>query len=426
MMFTQYLLIILVFFSTSILFAQENEYSSFEGETENKLEWSGNLDAKYSIYNMDKSSSLFKLQFLKNLPTSSSLSQYKIEPYLNAEFKSSEYGFTLKTHATYYNDDNSSFDLFEGFANYNPSFNTSLQAGKKVYSWGKGYAFNPVGFVNPIKDPENPELAQAGLLSANVEYIKSFSTDNFQNFSFLAVLIPTNNVFGTNFVEVQNTDIAVKTSFLIYDTDIDFLLYYSNVKPKQFGFDFARNIKENIEIHGEISLNQNAEKFTIENNLLTSKFSNNYSFLLGFRYLDKSNTTLIAEYYKNGNGLSKNEFVKYIEYLNNGANSSNLLVAQQTLFTSQSYFKGTTLMQDYLYVKISHPEPFDWLYFTPSIYTIFNIADNSLLLSFQLSYKPINNTEFIFWTSLFEGKGGTEYAEKQVKNRAEIWMRAFF
>lgn len=426
MMFTQYLLIILVFFSTSILFAQENEYSSFEGETENKLEWSGNLDAKYSIYNMDKSSSLFKLQFLKNLPTSSSLSQYKIEPYLNAEFKSSEYGFTLKTHATYYNDDNSSFDLFEGFANYNPSFNTSLQAGKKVYSWGKGYAFNPVGFVNPIKDPENPELAQAGLLSANVEYIKSFSTDNFQNFSFLAVLIPTNNVLGTNFVEVQNTDIAVKTSFLIYDTDIDFLLYYSNVKPKQFGFDFARNIKENIEIHGEISLNQNAEKFTIENNLLTSKFSNNYSFLLGFRYLDKSNTTLIAEYYKNGNGLSKNEFVKYIEYLNNGANSSNLLVAQQTLFTSQSYFKGTTLMQDYLYVKISHPEPFDWLYFTPSIYTIFNIADNSLLLSFQLSYKPINNTEFIFWTSLFEGKGGTEYAEKQVKNRAEIWMRAFF
>ena len=25
-----------------------------------------------------------------------------------------------------------------------------------MYNWGKGYAFNPVGYVNPFKDPENP------------------------------------------------------------------------------------------------------------------------------------------------------------------------------------------------------------------------------------------------------------------------------
>jgi len=83
-------------------------------------------------------------------------------------------------------------------------------------------------------------------------------------------------------------------------------------------------------------------------------------------------------------------------------------------------------MQDYLYLKISHPEPFDWLYFTPSLYTIYNLVDNSFLLSFQMNYKPITNTEFIFWTTMFAGDKTTEYGAKQVQQRMELWMRVFF
>jgi hypothetical protein len=52
----------------------------------------------------------------------------------------------------------------------------TFTVGKKAYAWGKGYAFNPVGYVNPTKDSENPDLAQAGLTSLAVDYTKSFES----------------------------------------------------------------------------------------------------------------------------------------------------------------------------------------------------------------------------------------------------------
>ena len=426
MIFRRWLLYFAIITSSTIVFAQEENDFEVPIEEERKLEWNGNLDVKYMLFNMDQESAQYKLQFFKNPPSSSLLSQYKLEPYLNAEYRTSDLGFVLKTHASYYNDADARFDLFEAYANFNPSFNITLQAGKRVYSWGKGYAFNPVGFVNPTKDPENPELAQAGLLSANIEYVKSFSSEALQSFSFLAVLIPTADVDGTTFGEFNNTDIALKSSFLLWDTDIDLLAYYSEIKPKRYGFDFSRNIQENIEIHGELSFDQNVEKYTIQNNALSYNRVDRYSYLLGLRYLDASNTTIIAEYYHNGVGFNIDEYVRYSEFLNNGADNIDPIVTQQTLGISQAYFKGTTLMQDYMYIKISHPEPFDWLYFTPSVYTIYNLADNGFLLSFQMSYKPVTNTEFIFWTTMFAGDTTTEYGGKQVKQRMELWMRVFF
>jgi len=407
-------------------FGQEAETSEDTPEKGKNLEWSGNLDIKYTLFRMDQNSAQYKLQFLKERPSSSLLSQYRLEPYLSADYRTGDLGLVLKTHATYYSEADVRVDLFEAYGSFNPSFNTTLQAGKRVYSWGKGYAFNPVGFVNPVKDPENPELAQAGLLSASVEYVKSLSSDALQSVSFLAVVIPSSDITGTQFGELKNTDIALKSYFLLWDTDVDLLGYYSATKPTRFGFDVARNLKENIEIHGELGYNQNAEHFTIANGALTGERVDKLSFLFGLRYLNSSNTTIIAEYYHNGLGLSRSEFARYGEFLNDGAVSPNPVVAQQTFSISQAYFRGSTLMRDYLYVKLTHPEPFDWLYFTPSLYTIYNLADNSFLLSMQMSYKPVTNTEFIFWTTLLAGDGTSEYGGKQVQERVELWMRVFF
>lgn len=427
MKFPLWFIFVLMFASSTVVFGQEKENMPVtEEEQEKKLEWNGNFDVKYSLFNMDQNSAQYKLQFFKNPPSSSLLSQYRLEPYLNAEYRTSDLGVVLKTHASYYSDTNSRFDLFEAYASFNPSSNTNLQAGKRVYSWGKGYAFNPVGFVNPVKDPENPELAQAGLFSANMEYVKSFSSETLQSFSLLAVLIPTSNANGTSFGEFNNTDIALKSSLLLWDTDVDLLAYYSVNKSKRFGFDFARNIKDNIEIHGELSYNQNVDRFTIVNGTLSSARVDEYSYLLGLRYLNALNTTIIAEYYHSDAGLNKDDYSHYSEFLNTGANSLSMVVAQQTLGVSQTYFRGNTLMQDYLYIKISQPEPFDWLYFTPSLYTIYNMKDKSFLLSFQMSYKPVTNTEFIFWTTMFVGDRSTEYGGKQIQQRMELWMRVFF
>jgi opacity protein-like surface antigen len=391
-----------------------------------KLEWSGNLDAKYTLFHMAQGSSMYQLQFLNSGMVSAYLSQYRIEPYINADYQTKDLGFHLKTHATYFSDDVSSFDLFEAYGSFNPSFNSTLQAGKRVYSWGKGYAFNTVGYVNPVKDPENPELAQAGLLSANIEYIKSFSSLALQTFSFVLVVIPPTPQLNGRYAEAESTGVALKAYVLLWDTDIDVMGYYRKNSPTQLGFDFSRNLRENLEAHAELSYNQNAQRYTIVNGNLHSAQENRFSYLLGLRYLHESNTTVILEYYHNGLGMNRGEYENYADFLANAANSGNATSAQQALRLNQQYFRTSTLMEDYLYMKLTIPEPFDLLYFTPSLYSIYNLNDNGFLLSTPLSYKPVTNFEFIFWPAILIGAEASEFGQKMVQQRMELWVRVFF
>ncbi|MDI6804130.1 MAG: hypothetical protein QME58_09825 [Bacteroidota bacterium] len=413
-----YLLIVPLF-----AFSQEEFDSS---TNEKKLEWSGNLDVKYSLLQMSQTSPAYQLQFYSSKNISRYLSQYRIEPYLNAEYKSGSVGFFMKTHATYFSDEEATVDLFEAYARYSPTLNTSLQLGKSVYNWGKGYAFNPVGYVNPLKDPENPELAQAGILSANVEYIKSFSSGSLQTFAAQALIIPAINTINNRFGEAKYTDVAAKFYFLLLDTDIDLMIYQGSRSYKKYGFDVSRNIKENLEFHTEFSLTRNADRYSIDNGILNRERGDIYSYLFGIRYLSEWNTTVIAEYYRNGFGMSKNEFESYQDYLLRSIAIGTPDAIQQTLGISQTYFKSNTLMRDYLYVKLTQPEPFDWLYFTPSIYTIYNLQDNSFLLSANFTYKPETNLEFILWHTYMFGKDDSEFGSRQIEQKVELWMRAYF
>ncbi len=421
-----HLLLVLIVLSAPIISSAQDEEVTPPPEQENKLEWQGNLDVKYTLFHMHESSALYKLQFPLTKPSSPLLTQYRFEPYLNAEYRTSDLGFYLRTHATYFNDADASVDIFEAYGNFNPSFSTTLQAGKRVYSWGKGYAFNPVGYVNPLKDPENPELAQAGLLSANVEHVKSFSSGALQNISFLLVVIPSSGSTSSRFGELKQTELALKTSLLLWDTDIDLMGFYSTQKPKRLGMDIARNLSDNVEVHGELSYSANVERFTIASNALVSSTTNSVSFLLGFRFLHESNTTLIAEYFHNEFGLSTSEFDSFNRLLTSGTQGSDPVLLQQVAMVNQTYFRGSNLMKDYLYLKLIKPEPFDLLYFTPSLYIICNIADKSFLVSATMNYKPATNIEFIFWPTLVTGGGNTEYGSKAFRQKLELWMRVFF
>lgn len=406
----------------ALMTAQE---ASVESDTEPSLNWNGNFDVRYSLFHMSQSSPLYRLQF-PGKEVSPYLSQYRLEPYLNAEYRTQDLGFQLRTHATYYSEKESSFDLFEAYGDYHPSLNLAIQAGKRVYSWGKGYAFNPAGFVNPAKDPENPELAQAGLLSANAEYIKSFSSEALQTFSALLVVIPRSPLVNSRFGETRYTDIALRLSCMLWNTDIDLMTYQGSATPTLYGLDISGNLRENVELHGELSVARKAPRYVMANGTVQADEHDVISYLLGIRYLNEWNTTVIAEYYHNGFGLSKSEYQSYTGFLLDGLAEGTPAALQQTWGTVQTYFKSSTLMREYLYVKVSQPEPFDWLYFTPSLFSIFNLSDRSFLVSASLNYKPATNVEFILWPSFLIGGDSSEFGSRQARQRVEFWMRVFF
>ncbi|HAR63698.1 MAG TPA: hypothetical protein DCS13_09565 [Candidatus Margulisbacteria bacterium] len=395
-------------------------------DEDKKLEWSGNLDSRYLLVQTNKSSPFYKLSFWESGNLSKYLSQFRNDLYLNADYQQENLGVHLKTLSTYYSDSSTSFSLLEAYGNLNLSSSSFVQIGKRIYNWGKGYAFNPVGYVNPQKNPENPNQLQPGLDSLGAEYIKSFESGPLANFALTGILILADKTTGNHYAQIEDTDIALKSYFLLFDTDIDLLGYVSRTNPKRIGLDFSRNIKENIEVHGELSNSWDDPKYTIFNNTLNTQFTAGKSWLLGLRYLNEQNTTLIAEYYHNDNGLTRDEYHLYKNFISGVLSGNNGNDIQRARSYNQNFFNSTVLMQDYIYFKVSQPEPFGWLYFTPSLSAIYNVADGSALISLPLSFVPITNFEFIFWPTIMTGAPETEFGNKQLQNKLEFWMRFYY
>ncbi|MGD9642740.1 MAG: hypothetical protein AB7V08_08380 [Elusimicrobiales bacterium] len=411
-----------------VLYAGEYDFAIPGSSGENaapKLELGGNLDARYSLVDTRRTSPLYALQYYGQAPAGT-LSQYRLDLYFNGDYRSGATAFHARTYAQYYSEAESDLSLHELYGTLALGERATLTAGKRMYSWGKGYAFNPVGYVNPVKDPENPELAQAGLMSFGYEYIRSFSGGALNNAAFNLIAVPSAETLTAQNSEARDTDLAAKLSLLAWDTDIDFMAYASRVNPERAGTAASRNLGPSLEVHGEYSRFYNKERYTIAAGAASSSERDGEDWLLGLRWLNSWNLTAIAEYYRSGAGLTREEYRDYAGFLDAAAVSGSSVTAASALAVSRGYFGSSNLMKDYIYLKLSWPEPFNWLYFTPSAYVMINAADGSWLAGLPLSYKPVTNFEFIAWPVFTGGGRSTEFGGRQASAKLDLWLRFYF
>ena len=420
-----YILLALFILALTPVSAQDYEFEIPE-EEESRIEFNGNLDVKWTILNTREASPFYEIQFYQTPENSSYLSRYRLDYYFNGEYRRKKVNFVMKTFSQYKKDEPVSLSFHELYGSLNLSPKLTLGIGKRRFIWGKGYAFNPAGYVNTEKDPENPELALSGRSSTFFIFNKSLNSNFIRNFSFSSIILPPEAIINEKFAPLEDTEVALKTYFLIKNTDVDFMFFYGENQLKKYGFDLSTNLKENFEIHGEWSYAQNEEKFIIQNNLLLLQKIDGSSFLFGMRYLNRFNTTVIAEYYHNNRGLSKEEFDNYYNYIVTTMKSNSFNIINQVKQDVSSRFISKTLMKDYLYFSIRQPEPFGWLYSSVSIFTIYNLNDNSFILSPRFGYEPFTNFEFLLWPSLTVGESNSEYGSRQFQKKVEFWMRFYF
>ena len=257
-------------------------------------------------------------------------------------------------------------------------------------SGAKGYAWNPVAFVSRPKDPDDPELALEGYITASADYIKSFQGP-LKTVSFTPVIFPVYKDVNDDFGTVNGLNFAGKLYLLLYDTDIDLMAMTGRSRTSRVGMDFSKNITTNLEIHGEFAFinNQKSRVIDSQGNISEAKFDAE-SYLLGIRYLTASDTTFIFEYYRNGTGFSHLEMKDYFTFIDRGydlflLNGNDSLLKKAASVTEGNYGRINPL-KDYLYLRISQKEPFNILYFTPAITTIMNLNDRSLSISPELLY----------------------------------------
>ena len=427
-----FLLVFVIAFLSQLIFA-ESEYTFNLDETEKKpYSLGGYVEARPVFLYLDKDASLYKLK-LYDKDEGKTAEEYNTKLQLDGSYEKRITKIYTKINVDMqesYLGWSDTMSIFEGYISLKPSSSLNINIGKKAMKWGKGYAWTPVAFFDRTKNPDDPDLALEGFISLSADYTKSYS-GSLKTISFTPILIPVYDDINNDFGETDKLNFGGKVYLLLYDTDIDFIMLAGGSKTKRFGFDFSRNITPNFEIHGEFAFINNFEKKFINStgNISVDEYDAE-SYLFGIRYLTKVDTTFIVEYYHNNTGFTDEEMQNYFSFINtayktytSSGNDNNL---QKALDLTEGNYGRMNPMRDYLYVRVSQKEPFNILYFTPSITGIVNINDKSFSVSPELLYTGVTNLELRLKTTFLSGQNYTEYGEKYNDCRIELMARYYF
>lgn len=309
--------------------------------------------------------SQYKYLDIKN---QSNIDSYIGETMVDFKYYNDKLTINSEFMANYENIDdkeNKSSTVNQLYLNYSFNKNHFVNIGKVSSKWGKGYFFNPIAFVDRKKDPNNPELTKEGYELLGYKYNKVYTDSNLKNFTFDLIYLPTSSNQNNDFYDNSSKNIALKSYFLYFDTDIDIAYLYSNKMANKIGIDFSTNIETNFEFHGEAVRDTNGL----------------YSYLLGIKYLTVSDLTITSEYFY------QNETLNQIEP-----------------FWDNRYFLN----------KLSQKEPFDILYSTIYYKNSLNINDKSYQNSIGFTYKFNNNIDTDLFIGNNKGKEISEYGSKKV------------
>lgn len=426
---------LLVLCKGSISLAGE-EYKFDISEIEKKpYHIGGYLEFMPILFGLDRDAALYKLRFYKR-DEGRTIEEYNGKLQIEGSYEKGmarlfvRTNFDLQYSYLGWEHNQTKRMLYEGYLSLKPSDSLSFKLGKQTLLWGKGYAFNPVGFISRPKDPDDPELALEGFVAVSADYIRSFDGP-LKTFSATPVILPVYEHVNNDFGKINRLNFAGKLYFLLYDTDIDLIGLIGGSKSSRFGIDFSRNITSNLEIHGEFAFVNNQMKRVIDRqgNISQSKFDAK-SFLLGLRYLTASDTTFILEYYRNGTGFSHLEMKDYLSFIDQGYNrflsNGNDSLLKKALSVTEGNYGRPNPMKDYLYLRITQKEPFNILYFTPAITTVMNLNDRSLSVSPELLYTGFTNWELRLKGTALVGQQDSEFGQKQNDYRIEFRVRYYF
>ncbi|OGA64261.1 MAG: hypothetical protein A3F77_07710 [Betaproteobacteria bacterium RIFCSPLOWO2_12_FULL_67_28] len=419
---------LVVFLLVSNASAAEN-YSFDASEFEKKpFEFGGYVELKQEAFSLNRAGAFYRLGYYGQ-PQRERLERTTATLQLTGKLRHGIGTFDFRTNSDLQRDqlvrerDNK---LFEAVYSMRPSPGITLEAGKRALRWGKGYAWNPIGFVERPKDPNDPQLAREGYVVADGDFIFNPGGD-LQTVAFTPVLLPAGSDVNSDFGARGHANPAAKLYLLYRDTDIDFAWQGKGSRPARFGFDFSRNLASNFEIHGEWArIRQFAKPVTDSFGNVRTVVANATSYLLGLRYLTERDTTYIAEYFRNGTGYSEDEARQFYRLVDTAFATSNSVLVQRALALGQGSYGRPNAGSRYLYFRAQQKDALGIVYFQPALTAMVNLEDRSYQVTPELQYTGINNLELRLRLFLLHGGAMTDFGEKANSRKFELYARYYF
>ncbi|NQU62905.1 MAG: hypothetical protein HQ517_01280 [SAR324 cluster bacterium] len=383
--------------------AQDNELYSFDAVSFAKKtwEWKGDITATGTTKGFNADSVLYPVKFPDEDQGQASEINLQLSLESRWDWECSRLFIAVDANLQRSELEDADYEnslLREGYWQFSELDPHTVEIGKRLLRWGKGYAFNPVAFLERQKNPEDPEASREGLWVIQGLWIPgSFSF--FDNSSLNLVYLPVRNDLNDDYAttSAEGDEWGLKLYTLIGTADFD--LYFVQKQDRDetdWGIDFSANITSNLEIHGEYAS-------------LDSEESAHQILLLGTRYLTENDVTWIMEGYHDSSGLTKEESMSLFK----SASSGSIADAKKLMSLTQ---QSKTLNQNYAYLKASVKEPFDWLYLTPAVAWLINMDDSSTNMNLQLTYTPGNNWVFLSSWQHLAGDPATQFGENIVRD----------
>jgi hypothetical protein len=413
--------------------ALADEYSFDASAFEKKpLEMDGYVEFKQEEFRFNRSGIFYQLNN-SGLPQRETLDRSTATMQLNGKLRYGIATFDFRTNSLQQHDQTANGhgnSIYEAAWSIRPDPGATVEMGKRSLKWGKGYAWNPIAFVERPKDPNDPQLAREGFMLADGDLIIN-RAGALQTVALTPVLLPTTGGLNKDFGPSGHLNPAARLYLLYRDTDIDLAWQGKGSRPARFGFDFSRNLATNIELHGEWArIRQFSQAVSDNSGRITARIGDATGYLLGLRYLTENETTYIAEYYHNGSGYTDQELDQFYQLA--GAAYQQLqqtghdALWQRVQSLSQGSYGRPNTARNYAYIRAQVKDAFGIVYFQPAITAMFNLNDHSYQITPELQYTGINN--FDLRARLFVLGGGhfTDFGEKQNSRKLELSARFYF
>ena len=401
------------------------DVSEFEKKS---FELGGYAEAKAEYLALEEDSAGYAINFFDDDPGEDT-DRYTATLELNGTYRRDPVRFDFLAHAEGvddFRDTEAEARLYEGLLTWRPATGLAAELGKKAVKWGKGYAWNPVAFLERPKDPNDPDLSREGFVIAGADLIKSFAGP-LKTVAFTPLVLPVSSSLNDDFGQPNHRNPAAKLYLLYRDTDIDFLYLDEGSRSRRFGFDFARNLATNLEIHGEWARIVDFQRKRLgPGDTLVTEEEDVTSYLLGLRYLSARETTYILEYYHNGTGYRRRELERFYDrVLTAAATGDTALLATLAAAAEETYLRPNPGRR-YLYLRISQKEPFGLVYSSAAATVIKNLDDESYSVTPELLYTGFNDLELRLRLAHNSGDALSEYGEKPTRYKWEVRLRYYF
>jgi len=315
------ILVICILLCCVIPVRAEESYTFDVAEIEKKpYSFGGYVELRPVLYVLDKDAALYQLQYYKD--QRSNLMEWNGRVQLEGSYEKGISRVYVKTNTdlsySSFADGNERSAFYEGYGTLKPSPSWKVEAGKKNLKWGKGYAWNPVNFLDRVKDPNDPDLSLEGNIMVTADYVRSFDGP-LKTLAITPVLFPVYNHINDDFGINNRLNVAAKIYLLLYDTDLDFIYAADGSRTARYGMDFSRNLTTSFEMHGELAYFQDFQKPALDaGGIVRSTTNDAVSGLIGIRHLTTFDLTTILEYYHNGTGFSVDEMENYFNFIHSG------------------------------------------------------------------------------------------------------------